>query len=101
MFDDLKLVARDEDEMEDFRDYDEDPGASPPSSMNMRMESLEDDDDDEAVAVRDGRSSGRHRGSRDYRRERSEEAPAAPARKPAKKARKASAATWPSQPLLR
>ena len=37
MFEDLKLVARDEDEMEDFRDYDEEAAASRPNSTNMKM----------------------------------------------------------------
>ena len=50
MFEDLKLVARDEDEMEDFRDYD-DEGGGEPAKLDEYEDGDLDDDDEEIVAV--------------------------------------------------
>src|SRR3569623_179173 len=88
MFDDLKLMARDEDEMEDFRGYDDDTGSEPAKLDEYDDSQLDDEEDEvivvatpveltEIIEVAEGPLS----------------APSsAPARKPAKKARKATPA---------
>ena len=40
MFDDVKLAPKDEDEMEDFRDYDE-------TEIDSKLDDYEDDEEDE------------------------------------------------------
>ncbi len=42
MFDDLKLAPKDEDEMEDFRDYDDES-----DDVESKLDDYEDDEDDD------------------------------------------------------
>jgi len=51
MFEDLEAGRRDEDEMEDFRDYDEEAGGEPAKLDEYEDGALEDDDEDDIVAV--------------------------------------------------
>src|SRR5580704_15680044 len=91
MFNDLKLVARDEDEMEDFRDYDDEAGGEPAKLDEYEEGDLEDDDEEEIVAVISANPVVITE-IIEVVEEGVPSAPAAPTRKPAKKARKAAPA---------